>query len=96
MWDVDVPLQRSFQYPKWFRMFVVRIDIEPATPTSQQAITDRAKSVKGSVKAARAAQHNERRIQGSTPRWVANPWLDFVGWHRHLAGHPVRELIKST
>ncbi|KAK5706932.1 hypothetical protein LTR97_001924 [Elasticomyces elasticus] len=47
-----------------------------------------------SVKAARAAKQAEHRIEGSSRGCVANPWLDFVGWHRHLAGMQVKEMVQ--
>ncbi|KAK4551452.1 hypothetical protein LTR86_011159, partial [Recurvomyces mirabilis] len=96
IWNDSISCQRFFEYGQWQRLFAVRVDHVPNNPASRQAGIEIAKRVSSSVKVARAAKHDQRRIQGHSQRCVANPWLDFVGWHRHLAGLPVKELIQTT
>ncbi|KAK4551753.1 hypothetical protein LTR86_010946, partial [Recurvomyces mirabilis] len=96
VWNIRIPCQRFFEYRQWQRLFAVRLDHAPTTPASRQAGIEMAKRVSSSVQVARAAKHDQRRIQGHSQRCVANPWLDFVSWHRHLAGFPVKELIQTT
>ncbi|KAK4551607.1 hypothetical protein LTR86_011031, partial [Recurvomyces mirabilis] len=96
IWNDSISCQRFFEYAQWRRLFAVRIDHVPTTPVSRQAGIEIAKRVSSSVKVARAAKHNQRRIQSHSHRCIANPWLDFVGYRRHLAGFPVEKLIRTT
>ncbi|KAK6441318.1 hypothetical protein LTR95_002461 [Oleoguttula sp. CCFEE 5521] len=96
IWNDSISGQRFFEYAQWRRLFAVRIDHVPTTPVSRQAGIEIAKRVSSSENVARAAKHNQRRIQSHSHRCIANPWLDFVGWRRRLAGFPVKELIQTT
>lgn len=92
IWNVGVPCQRFFEYRQWQRLFAVKVDSEEVTASSRRAGQEIALRILSGVEAARNTQQAERRVAGISRRVEANSWLDFVGWHRHLAGVPVKDL----
>ncbi|KAI7205572.1 hypothetical protein KC316_g659 [Hortaea werneckii] len=95
-WNVDVACQRFFEYRQWQRLFAVHAEHPPVTPRRQQEQGETANRTLDSIKADRATKQADRRIQGHSRRCEANPWLDFVGWHRHLGGHRTQSIMRTT
>ena len=45
--------------------------------------------------AAVEAARSRRKIDGSSNRYIANPWLSFTEWPQHLAGFQREELLAT-
>ena len=85
--------QRFFEYRQWQRYFAVsqgksvrihgQVDEEGEETTNAEAgLREVLRESRAKVKEAQQRQ----TVDGSFKRYVADPWLEFTGWHRHLKG----------
>jgi hypothetical protein len=92
MWEDKRWCQRFFEYRQWQRYFVVSrgaLDegdehVEAEGKDQETIDTDvglREVLREGRVKVEEARQR--QTVDGSFKRYVADPWLEFTGWHRH-------------
>ena len=93
--------QRFFEYRQWQRYFAVsqgksvrihgQVDEEGEETTNAEAgLREVLRESRAKVKEAQQRQ----TVDGSFKRYVADPWLEFTGWHRHLKGFQWDDLLR--
>ncbi|KAK3615709.1 hypothetical protein LTR56_026428 [Elasticomyces elasticus] len=90
MWDEGKHCQRIFGFGKWQIYFQGGNRSVESAPCEEQAEKILAVG-KAVVEAARA----KRKIEASTSRYDANPWLHFTQWPQHLAGFRTERLLAA-
>ena len=102
MWEGKQWCQRFFEYRQWQRYFVVsrgtpdERDEQVEGEGKDQETIDADAGLRevlreGRVKAEEARQR--QTVDGRFKRYVADPWLEFTGWHRHLQGFQWDDLL---
>lgn len=90
--------QRFFEAPKWKKYFAVS-QAQDHSHTSEsdrdadlgQIGNDMLNDYNNKIQ----NQKEKRKIEASSNRYVANSWLDFVGWEDHLQGFNRNQLLKA-
>lgn len=101
MWEDKQSCQRFFEYRQWQRYFVVsqgRPDQEAEEVEGEGEETiDADVGLREVLRESRAKVEEARQrqtVDGSFKRYVADPWLEFTGWHRHLEGFQWDDLLR--
>jgi hypothetical protein len=96
-WEESQDCQRFFEFAQWKRYFQVSKQPEEdrqhrGTEISNAKMERLAEEIEESM----AEKKRERKIEGSSSRYLPNPWLDFVGWDEHLKKFKRSELLEMT
>lgn len=98
-WLDNQQCQRFFEYPKWKKYFRVETSVEASQMSTSDERNQRASQLGQDILDNYIQdirdQEEQRRIEGSTSRYMPNPWLDFVGWEDHLKGFERRKLLNT-
>jgi superfamily II DNA helicase RecQ len=102
MWEDKRLCQRFFEYRQWQRYFVVsqgRLDQEDEGVEGEgedEETIDADAGLREVLREGRAKVEEARQrqtVDGSFKRYVADPWLEYTGWHRHLQGFQWDDLL---
>ena len=102
MWEDKQWCQRFFEYRQWQRYFVVSRGMSGEGDERMEGEGEDRETIdvnaglrevlrEGRAKVEEARQR--QTVDGSFKRYVADPWLEFTGWHRHLAGFQWDDLL---
>jgi hypothetical protein len=91
LWKEGGRSQRFFEYRQWTRMFVVEGPIE----TQPEGETSGANEAKRLIQRANAIiDAASEEEDSSRDHFVADPWMEMTGWHRHLRGFDHVKLLQ--
>lgn len=96
MWDEGQSCQRFFEYRQWQQYFAVTQTSKGQEQEGNEA-TDAEARVRQLLEESRAKTEDARErqaVDGSFKRYVADPWLEFTGWHRHLQEFQWDDLLR--
>lgn len=90
MWKEGVHCQRFFEYKQWKRVFPVRSgDDEERTKSEAPSTQTADRLIRRAYEIIGAA---DRREDHSRDHFIADPWIEITGWHRHLRGFDHQKL----
>lgn len=84
MWDSGRWCQRFFEYRQWKRVFPVAGGDEDERNVAVEDSTNAAKRLVQQAK--NIIEEAEKEEDASRDHFIANPWMEMTGWHRHLRG----------
>jgi superfamily II DNA helicase RecQ len=91
MWKEGVHCQRFFEYKQWKKVFPVRggdgderMRSDPRNAVAAKRLVQRAQDI---------VDEAEKREDTTRDHFVADPWMEMTGWHRHLRGFDHQSLL---
>ena len=97
MWKEGQHCQRFFEFAQWKRYFQVSNQLGQNRQYSNIGISNATmERFADEIEESMAQKRKEREIEGSSSRYLPNPWLDFVGWDEHLKKFRRSELLEMT
>lgn len=101
MWQDKQRCQRFFEYRQWQRYFAASqeesIGGDGEVDEAGEETIDGESQLREMLRESRAKVSDARQrqaVDGSFKRYVADPWLEFTGWHRHLQGFQWDDLLR--
>lgn len=95
MWVEKQHCQRFFEFAQWKRYFKVeQRQQESRKESEQEALESKMDKLAQVLEDRMLESRLERNFRESSNRYLPNPWLEFVGWDRHLKAFAKTSLLE--